>query len=575
MSPAPLAPLVSAPRRRPTHRPAQSLLARVARAGGLTALLAAPALAGDTFVAFLPGSFIDISTTGSQITPSTNGEFSFQSTIGNSHCPAGTVRIGVNGAVRFGPPSVGLPELEPVNKQLPDSGAFGGALALLPYWDAFNAGNVVTTFGSIQRQELNGQLIIQWTDMRLASAGSQDRVTFQVQIPANGDVFARFVYSDISAGSANGGAGATIGYQGATQADTAQFSCNAPMAVHDGMVLSLIDDRTQAVIVGAEGTFIDIAGVGVALPLGNDDSTQFSTSIRNAFVTEAQLAIGSNGGIRLNGANSTLAPNNTTIPSSTVFGGGRTLLPFWDDLNPSGGVFGAVYVAEFADRLIVQWDNVTFTGASLLNRATFQVVLFDQSELLAQFLYRDIEGARAASGSSATIGFQDSGAGHLPFSFHSASVSNGAVISFIRRGAQGASFCAATPNSTTRPARVSAHGNDRISQDNCFLAVESLPLNATAFFLVSPSTAFVPHAGGSLGTLCLGGAIGRGVGGVGNSGSTGTLSRAVPLLAIPSPTGPFAVQPGDTLSFQCWYRDAVGGAAVSNYSDAVQLQFEP
>jgi hypothetical protein len=35
-----------------------------------------------------------------------------------------------------------------------------------------------------------------------------------------------------------------------------------------------------------------------------------------------------------------------------------------------------------------------------------------------------------------------------------------------------------------------------------------------------------------------------------------------------------AVAAGETWNFQSWHRDAVGGVATSNFTDAVQLDFQ-
>jgi len=43
------------------------------------------------------------------------------------------------------------------------------------------------------------------------------------------------------------------------------------------------------------------------------------------------------------------------------------------------------------------------------------------------------------------------------------------------------------------------------------------------------------------------------------------------LTAIPSATGPYSAVAGGTANFQLWHRDAVGGAAVSNFSDGTSV----
>ena len=74
---------------------------------------------------------------------------------------------------------------------------------------------------------------------------------------------------------------------------------------------------------------------------------------------------------------------------------------------------------------------------------------------------------------------------------------------------------------------------------------------------------------------CVGGGVGRGVGGIRNSGTTGTVDVTADLTAMPSPSGLFAITAGSTFNFQCWFRDSVGGLATSNLTDAVQVRFRP
>jgi len=45
------------------------------------------------------------------------------------------------------------------------------------------------------------------------------------------------------------------------------------------------------------------------------------------------------------------------------------------------------------------------------------------------------------------------------------------------------------------------------------------------------------------------------------------------LTVMPQPSGAVAVLPGETWSLQCWYRDAVGGSATSNFSDGLAVLF--
>ncbi len=80
------------------------------------------------------------------------------------------------------------------------------------------------------------------------------------------------------------------------------------------------------------------------------------------------------------------------------------------------------------------------------------------------------------------------------------------------------------------------------------------------------------NPGGSQGTLCLGGAIGRLTQYVMNSGAGGRFSARIDLGDLPAPLGS-AVDPGETWHFQAWFRDHNPGP-TSNFSDAVSVPFQ-
>ena len=106
------------------------------------------------------------------------------------------------------------------------------------------------------------------------------------------------------------------------------------------------------------------------------------------------------------------------------------------------------------------------------------------------------------------------------------------------------------------------------------LVGEQLPHSAFGIFLASRVADFTPMPGGSLGNLCLGGAIGRFVA----PGEVQSIQGGAPFLlridldAIPTPTAFVAVQPGQTWNFQAWYMDVVG--ATNNFTDAVSVTFQ-
>jgi uncharacterized membrane protein len=141
-------------------------------------------------------------------------------------------------------------------------------------------------------------------------------------------------------------------------------------------------------------------------------------------------------------------------------------------------------------------------------------------------------------------------------------------------GPIGAPYC--TPgatNSTGVGARISAEGSLTAASNSLTLIADRLPLNSFGYFLNSETQTSMPNPGGSQGTLCLGGTVGRFLQQVQNSGATGTISIVVDLTNMPQPNGPVSVLGGQTWNFQAWYRDA-NPTVTSNFTDAVSISYQ-
>lgn len=134
-------------------------------------------------------------------------------------------------------------------------------------------------------------------------------------------------------------------------------------------------------------------------------------------------------------------------------------------------------------------------------------------------------------------------------------------------------YCAANPSSTGAPAEIEGQGSSRLLDNDLDIVAYTLPLFANGYFVVSSQQGFVASPGGSQGNLCLGGALGRYIAQAGSSGATGVLSVAVDVTSVPQPNGTVAIQPGETWSFQCWYRDANPGS-TSNFSPGYAVTFQ-
>ena len=149
-------------------------------------------------------------------------------------------------------------------------------------------------------------------------------------------------------------------------------------------------------------------------------------------------------------------------------------------------------------------------------------------------------------------------------------------VTLVTVGEIGRPFCSpAVPNSTGVGARISARGSELPDVNQAVLTASSLPSHVFGFFLVSSTQSFTPFAGGSSGTLCLGGSIGRYAtpAQIQSSGLGGSFSLPLDLTAIVQPTGAVSAAPGDVWSFQAWFRDVGPSGATSNFTDGVAIQF--
>lgn len=140
----------------------------------------------------------------------------------------------------------------------------------------------------------------------------------------------------------------------------------------------------------------------------------------------------------------------------------------------------------------------------------------------------------------------------------------------------GTNYCTANNNSTGTTGLMSATGSALLASNNVTLRASRLSLNSFGFFLTSRTQGFVANPGGSAGNLCIGGAIGRyvGPGQIKNSGSSGEITLAINLTAMPTPVGPVAAAVGETWNFQSWHRDVVAGSPISNFTNGLALLFQ-
>ncbi|MEZ6015460.1 MAG: hypothetical protein R3F49_10125 [Planctomycetota bacterium] len=152
----------------------------------------------------------------------------------------------------------------------------------------------------------------------------------------------------------------------------------------------------------------------------------------------------------------------------------------------------------------------------------------------------------------------------------------GAAAKIVAGGDPSTAYCApSVANSTGASGALRAAGSVVAAHDNVTLLMGSLPEGAPVLVLNSRAAGSVPGAGGSQGTLCLGGAIGRyvGVGQVRRANAAGLAWLQLELSNTPTPTGARAVLAGETWNFQAWHRDANPGP-TSNFTNAISVLFQ-
>ncbi len=189
-----------------------------------------------TIVDDVPGTFVDISTTGTPLGLTDDGAVDIATTVGNHVLAAGVARVGSNGGVRFDGTGFSLGY---TNQNIPSLSAFSGDRTLLPFWDDINTAS--GTNGEIYHEEVGGVLIIQWEDAGFFS--STDTVTFQLQVfPGTGPRIAQYLYESVDSARADLGGSASIGFQSGDLGglDDVEWSFNTSGSVMNGTVLTVV-----------------------------------------------------------------------------------------------------------------------------------------------------------------------------------------------------------------------------------------------------------------------------------------------------------------------------------------------
>ncbi len=136
--------------------------------------------------------------------------------------------------------------------------------------------------------------------------------------------------------------------------------------------------------------------------------------------------------------------------------------------------------------------------------------------------------------------------------------------------------CPGAPNSMGVGASLFAAGSALAAVNRTTLNAVGLPPGAFGMFITSTQAAAPVQPPGSLGDLCIGGAIGRfnRSGEIRAADSAGVLHLPIDTSQIPDAVlTTVSVLPPERRFFQLWYRDTVAGAATSNFSGAAFVDF--
>ena len=147
----------------------------------------------------------------------------------------------------------------------------------------------------------------------------------------------------------------------------------------------------------------------------------------------------------------------------------------------------------------------------------------------------------------------------------------GAVRGQAFAGRLGDEYCAPRSNSaSTIGAQLHAEGSVRASDNDLVLRAQFLPPGKPVLPIVGSMTGHVFAVPGSDGSLCVGGGgLGRLLANLGTASAGGHFNAAVDLGDLPAHG---AVQAGERLNFQLWFRDA-NPDPTSNFSSAVSIRF--
>jgi hypothetical protein len=146
--------------------------------------------------------------------------------------------------------------------------------------------------------------------------------------------------------------------------------------------------------------------------------------------SSTNLRVGNNGAILFGATTGDVGISNAAMASAPD----NFIAPFWDDIDDeTGNVYWLVTGTAPNRKLVIEWYNRPhFNG---IGNATFEAVIFENGNILYQYLDTDFGDATLNTGLSASSGIRGVGAANsLEYSFNQAKLTNGLALCFVRPG---------------------------------------------------------------------------------------------------------------------------------------------
>ena len=177
---------------------------------------------------------------------------------------------------------------------------------------------------------------------------------------------------------------------------------------------------------GPTFSWID-ASDGISLSLGDDSETSINLPFAFPFYGQSsnQIQVGNNGALLFDSFNEVL-PSNTRMSAAAT----NTIAVLWDDIDGgAGGVFWKVLGTAPTRRAVISWqDRPRFKN---IGAGSFQVILYEDGDLLMQ--YKDVifGSPNYDNGQSATIGIHsNSAANSLEYLYNDGNLMDGTAVCF-------------------------------------------------------------------------------------------------------------------------------------------------